>query len=275
MVLTQQQENIINKYLSEVNNYLNSVSDIEKRKRLLIELKKKIFSVLQRSGKNYISDEELCHFLYNEFGEPELQAGKLLNPINPSTKLILDVENRVWLGVCAGLAVRTRLPVMVVRFLFALLGLCGGVGFIFYLLLYFFLYFSSGVYKGKKIQWFFFVYQLILTATLLLSIHLITIFLLKGIEYLHIRWTATSGGSSVDISKVYHFVFLSFLFYMWTGILSAIMGGLPLKNDWDKTFRNIRDAQIALLVLFEFAGIVWVIYRFIMDSIVVFRNLMI
>ncbi len=275
MVLTQQQENIINKYLSEVNNYLNSVSDIEKRKRFLIELKKNIFNSLQKSGKNYISDEELCHFLYDELGEPELQAEKLLNPINPSTKLILNVENRVWLGVCAGLAVRTRFPVMVIRFLFALLGLCGGIGFIFYLSVYFFLYFSSGVYRGKKIRWGFFVYQLVLTLSLLIFIHLATIFLLKGIEYLHTHWIATSNSSLVDIDKVYHLVFLSFLFYMWTGILSAMMGGLPLKNDWDKTFRNIRDAQIALLVLFEFAGVAWVIYRFIIDSIVVFRNLMI
>lgn len=275
MVLTHHQEEIIKKYLTEVYSFLNSIPDAEKKKQLLLELKKKIFHVLQKSGKNYFVDEELFKILYDEFGKPEIQAEKLLNQRNPSVEFTLDLENRIWLGVCAGLAVRTKLPVILVRILFALLGLCGGIGFVFYLSLYFFLYFSSGVYRGKKIQWFFLFYQIISTLFLLMFIYFTTFYLLKGIEYSHTRWISTSDRSLIGIDKIYYFNFLSFLFFTWTGILSAIMGGLPLKNDWDKTFRNIRDAQIALLVLFESSGVALVIYRFIIDSIVTLRNLMI
>jgi len=275
VVLTQKQENILNKYLSEVNALLNSSFDIENRRKLLLNLRSAIFSTIKKSGKNYLDDNELIRILYEEFGEPELQAEKLRNPRNPSAQLTLDYDNRVWLGVCAGLAIRIHVPVLSVRLLFSILGLCCGIGFLFYLIIYFYLYFSSGVYSGKKVQWSFLIYQLILTTFLLSFVFYSAFFTLKGIEYLHSRWVSHAEGDLIGIDKVYKFIFLSFLFYMWTGILSAIMGGLPLKNDWDKTFRNIRDAQIALLVIFESTGIAFVIYHFIVESISVIRNLMI
>ncbi|MGC8846893.1 MAG: hypothetical protein ACP5QY_13720, partial [Candidatus Hydrogenedens sp.] len=110
---------------------------------------------------------------------------------------------------------------------------------------------------------------------LLSLVYCIAFYLLQGIELLHSRWVSYYNGNLSNIDKVYTFIFMSFLFYMWTGILSAIMGGLPLRNDWDKTFRNIRDAQIALLVIFESVGIAWVVYHLIVESIAVFRSIMI
>lgn len=276
MVITQKQESIINKYLTEVNTSLNSSTDIENRQKALLELKTKIISTLKKTGKNYIHDEELCRILYEEFGEPETQAEKILYPREPSLKLTLDYENRVWLGVCAGLSARLRIPVFLIRLLFSVLGLCLGFGFIVYLFIYFSLYFTSGVYSGKKIHWVFLIYQLILTLFLLGLVYFIAFFLLKGIELLHSKWVSYYYKSSLsNVDEVYSFIFMSFLFYVWTGILSAIMGGLPLRNDWDKTFRNIRDALIALLVIFESAGIAWVIYHLIIESIAVFRSIMI
>ncbi|MGC9053248.1 MAG: PspC domain-containing protein [Candidatus Hydrogenedens sp.] len=275
MVITYKQETIINKYLTEVNTSLNSSIDIENRKKILLELKTKIISTLKKNGKNYIHDEELYKILYEEFGEPALQAEKLLHLRNFSQELTLDYENRIWLGVCAGLSARIRIPVLLTRILFSILGLCFGIGFIIYLSFYFYLYFSSGIYSGKKIHWGFLIYQLILTLFLLSLVYCIAFYLLQGIELLHSRWVSYYNGNLSNIDKVYTFIFMSFLFYMWTGILSAIMGGLPLRNDWDKTFRNIRDAQIALLVIFESVGIAWVVYHLIVESIAVFRSIMI
>ncbi|MGC8738297.1 MAG: PspC domain-containing protein [Candidatus Hydrogenedens sp.] len=275
MVITYKQETIINKYLTEVNTSLNSSIDIENRKKILLELKTKIISTLKKNGKNYIHDEELYKILYEEFGEPALQAEKLLHLRNFSQELTLDYENRIWLGVCAGLSARIRIPVLLTRILFSILGLCFGIGFIIYLSFYFYLYFSSGIYSGKKIHWGLLIYQLILTLFLLSLVYCIAFYLLQGIELLHSRWVSYYNGNLSNIDKVYTFIFMSFLFYMWTGILSAIMGGLPLRNDWDKTFRNIRDAQIALLVIFESVGIAWVVYHLIVESIAVFRSIMI
>ncbi|MGC8845026.1 MAG: PspC domain-containing protein, partial [Candidatus Hydrogenedens sp.] len=167
MVITYKQETIINKYLTEVNTSLNSSIDIENRKKILLELKTKIISTLKKNGKNYIHDEELYKILYEEFGEPALQAEKLLHLRNFSQELTLDYENRIWLGVCAGLSARIRIPVLLTRILFSILGLCFGIGFIIYLSFYFYLYFSSGIYSGKKIHWGFLIYQLILTLFLL------------------------------------------------------------------------------------------------------------
>ncbi|GEM_PF-1973526 len=276
MVITKKQESIINKYISEVNTSINSSTDIENRQKILLELRTRIITTLKKTGKNYIHDEELCRILYEEFGEPVTQAEKLLHPREPSLKLTLVYENRVWLGVCAGLSARLRIPVLLIRLLFSILGLCLGFGFVVYLFIYFYLYFTSGVYSGKKIHWGFLIYQLILTLFLLSLIYCIAFFLLRGVEFLHSRWVSYYYKSSLaNIDEVYSFIFMSFLFYVWTGILSAIMGGLPLRNDWDKTFRNIRDAQIALLVLFESSGIAWVLYHLIIESIAAFRSIMI
>jgi len=276
VVITKKQESIINKYLTEVNTSLNSSTDIENRQKILLDLRTKIISTLKKTGKNYIHDEELCEILYEEFGEPVIQAEKLLHPREPALKLTLDYENRIWLGVCAGLSARLQVPVLLIRLLFSILGLCLGFGFIVYLSIYFYLYFSSGAYSGKKIHWGFLIYQLILTLFLLGLVYGIAFFLLKGIELLHRGWVSYYYKSSLaNVDDVYSFIFMSFLFYVWTGILSAIMGGLPLRNDWDKTFRNIRDAQIALLVIFESAGIAWVVYHLIIESIAAFRSIMI
>ncbi len=275
MVLTQSQENIIKQYLSEVNTAINSECDLETRKKLLIELRKKILAFIQKKNKNYIRDEELVEILYEEFGEPELQAEKLTHPIDFTIKLTLDFENRIWLGVCSGLAQRIKIPVWLVRFFFSILGLCGGIVFVLYLCIYFSLYLTSKAYRGKNIKWFFLLYQFLLTIFLLMIVYLFAMFILWGLEYIHVKWVSDYGSSLSGVKEAYRFAFLFFLLFTWTGVLSAIMGGLPLRNGWDKTFRNIRDAQIALLVLFESGIMAFVLYHFIVEAVIVLRNLMI
>ncbi|HPP59878.1 MAG TPA: PspC domain-containing protein [Candidatus Hydrogenedens sp.] len=275
MILTQRQANIIDNYLSEVDKALGASIGENYKKEILAKLKERIYSALRQNERSYINDEELIRILEEQFDTPEVQARKIIHPKDAKKVLILNRDGGIWLGVCSGISLRSKLPVLFIRLLFVMLGIILGIGLFLYIAFYFWLYFRSGIYRGTSVQRGFFIWQIFLTILILMAVFGCSVLILKGIEYIHYNYVSHLSEKSRLLYDAYNYNIMICLCFCWTCLLCGCMGGLPLKNEWDKTFRNLRDAQIALFVFLEFIFIVSLCVWLIVDAVDVIRDIVI
>ncbi|MBX7255514.1 MAG: PspC domain-containing protein [Candidatus Hydrogenedentes bacterium] len=168
---------------------------------------------------------------------------------NDNTAL-LNWDNRIWLGVCAGLAHRFGVEPVLVRFAAVMLGI---VPFLLpfllvgYLAVYFYVYFTAeGNRSLDEINWISVAKSAAVVFAIALLLHvvsgLLATLLAHGVMLLtqgpptiapKWGWLVTSGGSL-------------FRWTLFIAIPLAMLAGLPLASGWQGTMKKVVHAGLAV-----------------------------
>ncbi len=121
MRLTKEQHQRVSEYLSAVDASLDEMPASD-RNQALTDTRSRILRDLQRRGGDTISDADVDAAL-EELGPPAGRAHRLMAARPKTTDSFLVWPDRVWLGVCAGLARFFDTPPTVVRIVAIVIGL--------------------------------------------------------------------------------------------------------------------------------------------------------
>ncbi len=270
MSMEKSYSKLVESYMGSVKSALHkkiegiSGIDVQRTNELLIDKRQKIYEFLKREGnKNIEVNEKL---LENKFGSPERMAEYILYELENTERLCLFPYEGVWLGVCAGVAKKIGVKPFWVRASFVLLGIMLGVGLILYLFLFFYLYENS-----RRIQVILRVNMLKillgLSGTVVLTLCVFLGFrgIVMGLYYLYVVYVGVMKETDwLEWAKV-----LAKKLTIAMGYASAVFSlyaSLPLMNGWDETFRNLKNAVMALFVFFIFIDLVYILSMFVITS---------
>lgn len=121
MQLTPKQRDHINRYMRDVAACLGDMPDAE-RQEVVGRLRRRIERELSQYGDTSLRDGDVEAVLKN-CGLPAAQASALRGRAHPAPDGRPSATDRVWLGVCGGLARRVQLDANILRFIVVLLGL--------------------------------------------------------------------------------------------------------------------------------------------------------
>lgn len=140
MQLTQKQEWLIERYLRAVGDALD---DSAAREAAVAQVSRRIHQALRRHPSSEpLRDDDLVA-VFQELGSPGRQAAKYQDHYGGPRGLSLSGTDRVWLGVCGGIAKRLSAPSRYVRWGALALGVTGPLALILYLALYVWLYMDT------------------------------------------------------------------------------------------------------------------------------------
>jgi len=244
MMLTQRQETIIERYLREVADGLGDVSD-DTRERVLRRLKNRIYAELRKGG-GLVEDKEVESVLAR-LGTASDPAMVSLHTSGGSDGLTLSTDNCRWLGVCGGVAEYFGLNPSFVRAIFLLLGITGPIALIAYLALYIEMYLASENEGIPHVDPWRVLGQTaaIIIATVALELGMRG--LLRLVRYGYERFPSLGpypGLERWDWLPV-NMPFLLFC-ALSLSVPLAILGGLPLAGEWDKTLKRCAQAILAV-----------------------------
>lgn len=245
MILTQRQQMLIARYLREVADTLGDVSD-DTRDRVLRRVKNRLDADLRKRPAGVLADEDVVEALAR-LGSAADQAEEASLTNGGGTGLALSIEHRRWLGVCGGVADYLGLNVTVVRAIFILLGCTGPVAPILYLALYAEMYLVAGKGRGPSIDYGRLAGRTLGPFAAAIALHAGIRGLLRLMRYAY--EDAAKLGPFPDIG---HWNWLpanaSFLLFcaLSLSLPLAVLSGLPLANEWDRTLKRCALAIIAL-----------------------------
>lgn len=246
MTLTQRQQQDIARYLQAVSGFAEGIPDRrreEELKRLYAEILKRLESL----GKSPPDNADVAGVL-RAFGTPEEAGAAMAARLRPGGTVYLAVEERIWLGVCGGIANQLDIDPLVVRIAAVAIGLATlGLALIPYLIAYGILYYLSD--KGQVPAWSpwktarrtglatVLAFGLLIGGRLVLAGALFVFRQAMPPELAYIGggwdWFIENDGA----------------LFFWTLALSlplAALSSLPVKPGWDRTHRKMYQAALAL-----------------------------
>ena len=256
MALTEKQQQRINRYLRDVNEHLDGVDETtraqaERRVRLRIEQE------LKRYGNAVVKDDAVESVLAT-LGTPARQAA-IHRPGGATASSWAPVkEDRRWLGVCGAIANELQIDPLIVRVLVLLLGFVT-------------LPFSLWVYLGayavmgfalqppparERIAPMEILRAVWPPALVTLLIHLGVTYFIDGLDWalnnvagfsllvLESRWAWYADGA-----------FGTFFWALLFVIPLAAMSALPVRPDWQPTFKKLAQAAVAVYSVYAAYGL--------------------
>lgn len=253
MKLTQKQEWLVARYLRAVGDELGDVPDTT-RERAVADVKARVAQGMSLLGTSLHRDEDILGIL-RQLGSPKRQAEEFLFGDGGSRILRLDVDNRIWLGVCAGLARSLGVKAGVVRLAAVILGLTGPLALIAYIVLYLEMYLSSPSAQNPPIDRWRVVRYGVGTpaAAVAMYMGIGMIRELVGKAYTRIVWVAVPPLGAWDWLRSYQSLLL--LGTLFVCLPTAVLSALPLANGWDLTGKRIVQACLAVYALVLCLGI--------------------
>lgn len=252
--LSEIQERRIARYLRDVGEHLRDLPSDE-RERALARLNARI----ERELKQFtgpLDDNQLDRIL-ESCGAPANQAANIRGAKPPSRRSRLAWSDRVWLGVCGGIARRLNLDANIVRLLAVLAGLILPLLpllLIAYVTAFLYFSYSSGARLDLIRPW----RVLRITAgygAVALALHLCSRFVLFFIAYAHVQlvgevlvyganwgWLVEEGG-------------WMFTWTFFTTLPLAAMSVLPVSANWDQTLRKTVQAVLAVYAMLLCFGV--------------------
>lgn len=266
MRLTQKQESLISRYLRDVTMQLDTQVSERVRERGLSKIKARIDQELGALRKDPIEDTDVEAML-ECLGPPADQARVMVSKRTPSDRLALSVENRIWLGVCAGIAARTGLDSWVVRLLAVLFGLAAGpLAILGYLALYLTMYWASGndaprIRKRRVLG------RVVGAFLVTITLHLGALYGIRLIYFAHVQYIKRPvpplGQWEWLEVQAPDFLFWGLAIFLPLAALSA----MPLANAWDYSLKRVVQAGLALYGVLLSFGIASVLVGIILDFV--------
>jgi len=244
MMLTQRQEMMIAQYLREIADGMGDVSD-DTRERVVRRTKNRIFGEL-RKGSGVVADEEIEAVLAR-LDAPEGEASQLEQKSGGIGGLMLSSDNRRWLGVCGGVAEYLGLNALVVRAFFLMLGVTGPIVVIAYLALYIEMYIASEGEGVPRID----VWRVLRRAASTIIAAIVLDIGMRGLLHLIRRGYGRfpSLGVFPELGQWDWLpVNMPFLLFCTVSLSVplAVLSGLPLASEWDKTLKRCAQAILAV-----------------------------
>lgn len=265
--LTERQERRITQYLREVGQHLNDIPSRD-REAALSRLNTRVEKELLRFP-NGIADLDLEHVLGN-LGSPARQASRLVPADHFAASTFVSWPDRVWLGVCAGIARKQDIDARYVRFVAVILGLLPPVTplvLLVYLGIYFWDYFSGERRGIEPIEPLKLAKTLGATFGVALALHVGTGFLLRFIArgyeavaaqplFLDRRWGWLMQGAGT--------------WFFWAIAIClplAALSALPVPKVWAGTLRKTVHAGLALYAIWLCYGLASVLVGIILSGV--------
>jgi phage shock protein PspC (stress-responsive transcriptional regulator) len=257
MALTKDQQHQMVRYVKAVGDHLGDLSP-ERRAQAMASLDKRLQHDLGRVGGD---DPEGVVKVLRRYGTPSAQAARLLGEGRRAPNMFLEWPDRVWLGVCGGLARKMSVEPGPIRLVFILLGLVPPLTpllLLGYLITYFAVYFSAD-HDLPRIRPARLAKAVLTTAGIIAALHI-------GARLLLLL-----------VTRAYH-QFLGeelSLYGRWGGLLThgdtwfiwavliliplSILYALPVREAWSGTLKKIVQAGLALYAVALCYGIACVL----------------
>ena len=265
--LTENQERRITRYLRDAGEALGTVPQAE-REAVLTRLNARIERELSRFA-GAMDDADLERIL-NHFGDPAQTASQSAITTQPSVNTFVSWHNRVWLGVCAGLARYFNVDAIIVRVIVVLLAVfppLTPVILVAYLVVYFWDYYSEGKRVLDPVDPLHVAKAVAVALGVALALHIGAYFLIVFIGHVYQaimaqpllldpgwNWLAEGAGS--------------WLFWVLViGLPLAALSALPVPKAWAGTLRKVVQAGLALYAALLCFGVACLLVGVILRSV--------
>jgi phage shock protein PspC (stress-responsive transcriptional regulator) len=286
--LTQRQKARVDAYLDEVADALGSAAPVTLRERTLARLRDDIHRELDSTANGDLTDHDVEAVL-RLFGSAEGQAAERTIRSNAGDQLLLTQDDRVWLGVCGGIAARLGFPAWQVRLVLGALGLAGpllsvlamlssrsfssatlgiftgSVALLIYLGLYGYMYVVSPKDDETRIRWGEIVANVAITLIVALALFYVADYGLQLIRYMH---TTLLDQPMPDLGTWGWYRYQADNLFFWAmaaALPLAVLGGLPLANGWNDSLRRLGQASLAIYGVALAFGMASVLTGLILD----------
>jgi len=245
MQLTQKQEWLIDRYLRAVGE---AVDNADAQVAAVDHVRRQIHQALRRHSSGRLRDEDLVA-LFQELGSPASQAALYRQRYRIYSErggLSLSATDRVWLGVCGGIAARLSFPSRYVRYAALALGVTGPLALILYLSLYIWLYVDSEDPAVPRID----IKRLAPGVALMAAAVVAMDAGMLGMRVLLVKLVALVTSRALPALGAWGWLEGrrgTLLFWALLVILPlSILGRLPLAESWDATLWRLAKVALAL-----------------------------
>jgi phage shock protein PspC (stress-responsive transcriptional regulator) len=294
MQLTVEQKARIRQYLSDVAASMARTVPERHRDQAIKLLREDIHrQVLEVGGA---PDDGQLDRVLSAFGSPADQAARIVPRVRTGDKLMLTQDDRVWLGVCGGIAARLGQDPRLVRFICGALGLAGpvlsilsvvssrsfssltlgiftgSVALLSYLVLYAYMYVVSPQTEETRVRFSPILVHVGITFAIAYGLHYGTRYGLELLRYVHTqvmnremphlgRWGWFNEAQAGNM-----------LFWVLSICVPlAIYAGLPMAGQWYNSMRRLGHAILALYGVALAYGVAHVLVGLILDLAVAFE----
>ena len=246
MQLTQKQESLITRYLRDVAMRFDADVPDKARERGLKHVQKQVNRKLASLSKASIEDTDVMAVL-ESLGPPEIHSQVLPTEAFSAQGLVLCRDNRIWLGVCAGVGARIGQEPWLMRIAAFVAGLCTGpFALLVYIALYAVMRFSTPKPLRSPLKPLRLLTRSVGTiiAAVLLhvgSLYAVQLIYLAHVEYLKRELPGLDEWNWVELRAD------EMLFWVLAVCLPfAILSGLPLANAWDHSLKRLVQSILSL-----------------------------
>lgn len=269
MKLTQEQGARIADYLRDVAVEMGAEIPKSTRDRALARLRDDIYRKLADVPGDLLEDGHVDSVL-GELGPPARRAQALKPGGRANDRLILTQDDRIWLGVCGGIAARLGVGPWLVRTIAGALGLAipvfsvlamaasrdpgtltlglftGSIALICYLGLYAFMYVVSPKDDATRVRFMDIGVSVAITLAVGLALSYGAAYAVSLIRYVHTEFLEREMPPLGAWGWYYYQASNYFFWTMAVCLPLAVFGGLPMANQWDVSLKRLGYAVLAL-----------------------------
>lgn len=270
MSVYEEDKTKITQYLTEVGAHLRDVKTADRR-ALLSELNARIHANVKGRAPANGQDVTVVEEVLDDLGSPARQAAELrdLSAETGPDATILVWGDRVWLGVCAGIAQRIGIDANFVRLVLVVLGFVPPLlPFLITAYLGFYAVVYSASPKGAlpRLRYFPIVRRAVAVvlagAGLYGGAHILLLFLS--------RLSKQALGTGLLIDGKYNWLLTSnkpMFFWVMAYVLPvAIMSAMPVKSSWAGTLEKVAKATLALYAMVICVGLAYMIAGLLIEG---------
>jgi len=267
MQLTPHQEGLIAGYIREVSLLVDGTIPAPDKERCARRLEEQLRERLARLAGDEVQDEDVQAAI-RALGSAESQARKFTAPKGPEGDLVRAAENRVWLGVCAGIAHRTGIEVWVVRALAIVAGVfLAPLAMLGYLAGYAELYISTGKQLGAPPNLLRMGGRAVAAIVVAILLYVGTDYLLAGLAY---GYEVALNRPLPNLGQWGWYYRRADVWLFWAMVFSApvaALSGAPLAHGWDYSLKRLAQAILALYAVAICFGVAGILVGVILDVI--------
>lgn len=270
MSVREEDKSRITQYLTEVGAHLRDV-DTENRRALLIGLNKRIHADMQGREPANGQDVTVVEEVLEELGSPARQAEELRDASAEfgGNRTILGWSDRVWLGVCSGVAQRIGIDANFIRLVLVVLGLLPPLlPFLIVAYLGFYAVVYTAAPKGAlpRLRIVPVLRRTVATALAATAIYGGTYLMLSLLS----RLSKQILGMGLIIDSQWNWLLTSneslFFWVMVYVMPVAVVSAMPVKSTWASTLEKVVKAALVLYALAVCVGLGYMITGLLIEG---------